>query len=81
MENRIRVKEAVTKARDQGNTMSKTAIAQKIYPNTDPHTAIVCLNNLESARTVNIDRVKVAAICKVLDTTADQLFGIKPKTK
>ena len=81
MRNRILIKEAVTKARKQGITISKGELANRCFPSKSSHSSIVRLNNYERGDSVKIDRIQIVALCRELDTTADQLFGVKPKIK
>jgi hypothetical protein len=82
MDDRIRMKEVVSGARKKGITTSKTEIAEGILIDaSNSHTALVCLNNIERGQTKSMTRIQVVATCKILDCTADQLFGVKPKIK
>jgi len=81
MKNRILIKEAVEKARNQGITISKSELANRVFKSKNSHSSIVRLNNYERGDSTKIDRIQIVALCRELDTTADQLFGVKPKTK
>ena len=80
-DNRIRILEAVSEARKQGITISKTELAMRVMGSNNPHSAIVRLNNFERGTSRSIDRIKIVALCRELDTDANQLFGVKPKIK
>ena len=81
MENRIRVKEAVIKARKQGITTSKQEIANSVFPSKNSHSSIVRLNNYERGDSVKIDRIQIVALCRELETSPNFLFGWEDKSK
>ena len=77
-ENRIRIKEAIAHAKQQGRKVKKKEFAGLVFPYTSERSAVVCLNNYERGQSTKMDRQQVTTICKRLGVDSNFLFGTPP---
>ena len=78
MENRVRIREAVEYAKEQGKKIDKRIVAAKVFTFRSEDSAYVCFNNYERGKSGKLNRVQVHALCKELNVDANFLFGTPP---
>jgi hypothetical protein len=73
---RLRVSEAILWAKKRGIKVVMQELAVKTFPEAATlKSAVVCLDNVRTGRTVTLTRLQIIAMAEYLQTTPDRILG------
>lgn len=72
---KLRINEAIARAKDAGHVVSKKQIAARLFPGRSESTQQVNLSSLCNGRRQRIDPEHVIVLCDMLNCDPNYLFG------
>jgi len=72
----MRIEQAIARAKEQGNKVTKKEIAARLWPDSVPSAQQVNMTALCSGRTARVNPEWVVIICEMTGVSADFLLGI-----
>lgn len=71
---KLRINEAIARAKDAGRVVTKKEIAARLFPGRPESTQQVNLTNICNGRTQRVDPAHVIVLCDMLDCDPNYLF-------
>ena len=78
---RLKVNEAIAKAKEKGAKLRIVDIATELWPNSRESAALMNFTNLRNGSVKHVDTDVIVKICDILGCDANYLFNIKKSRK